>query len=154
MRPMTKKNKIAAVALSATLLAAGGGAAYAYWSTTGSGTGQATAGTDKAVTVHANFVDGITPGVTGSKTINYTADNPNTGSTQVTLDASTSVSTNVDACLGSWFTATVPASTTTVGGGATGAALTGTGTLTLADLPTVDQNSCKGAIITVHVTSH
>ena len=40
MRKMTKKNKIAAVALSATLLAAGGGAAYAYWSTTGSGSGR------------------------------------------------------------------------------------------------------------------
>ncbi|MDQ0118041.1 hypothetical protein J2T22_001218 [Pseudarthrobacter defluvii] len=153
MRKMTKKNKIAAVALSATLLAAGGGAAYAYWSTTGSGTGQAAAGTDKAVTIHANFTDGITPGDTGSKTINYTADNPNTGSTLVTLDPATTVTTNVDACLGTWFTATVPATTTTVTGNATGAALTGSGTLTLADLPGTDQNACKGATITVHVAT-
>lgn len=154
MRKMTKKNKIAAAAASIALVAVGGGAAYAYWSTTGGGTGQAKAGTDAAVVIHAAFDDGITPGATGSKTINYTADNPNSGSTLVTLDAATTVSTDVGTCLGTWFTATVPNTTTTVGGNALGAALNGTGTLTLSDLPGTDQNACKSATITVHVTSH
>ncbi|MDQ0689862.1 hypothetical protein [Arthrobacter sp. W4I7] len=153
MRQMTKKNKIAAAAASIALVAVGGGAAYAYWSTTGAGDGQATAGTDKAVVIHANFTDGITPGVKGAKTINYTADNPNTGSALVTLDAATTVTTNVDDCLGSWFTATVPSDTNTVGGNAIGVQLAGTGTLTLSDLPGTNQNPCKGAIVTVHVSS-
>ncbi|MDQ0673973.1 hypothetical protein QFZ36_001534 [Pseudarthrobacter siccitolerans] len=154
MRQMTKKNKIAAAAASVALVAVGGGAAYAYWSTTGGGYGTATAGSDNAVVIHAAFDDGITPGVNGAKTIKYTADNPNTSSTPVTLNTATTVSTSAADCKGSWFTATVPTATTTVAGNAVGAALTGTGTLTLNDDPAVDQNACKGATITVTVTSH
>jgi hypothetical protein len=37
MPTMTMKNKVAAAAASVALVAVGGGAAYAYWSTTGFG---------------------------------------------------------------------------------------------------------------------
>ncbi|MFF1881364.1 hypothetical protein ACFVVC_07875 [Pseudarthrobacter sp. NPDC058196] len=161
MRPMTKKNKIAAVALSAALVAVGGGAAYAYWSTTGSGGGSAAAAaTTSNVTITASFAPGITPsgngGAATAKTITYTAANPNTSSTPVTLInpvVTTSVAQGVaGVCDASWFKATVPAGPTTVAAGATADSL-GTGQLTFTDDPTVDQNACKGATITVSVDS-
>jgi hypothetical protein len=150
MRPTTKKNKIAVVAASAALLAAGGGAAYAYWSTTGSGSGSAAASSGtEAVTINVTVAPGVAPGT--PKTITYTADNPNSSSTPVTL-VDPVVTTSVAGCFPEWFTATVPDGPTTVLGGANATAL-GTGTLTLIDDPTVNQDACKGAIITVSVDS-
>lgn len=162
MRPMTKKNKIAAVALSATLLAAGGGAAYAYWSTTGGGSGSAVASnTTSNVTITASFGGGITPsgngGASTAKTITYTAANPNTSSTPVTLInpvVTTAVAAGVTGvCDAAWFKATVPVGPTTVPAGATAEPL-GTGTLTFTDDPTTNQDACKGATITVTVGSN
>lgn len=151
MRPMNKKNKVAAVAASAALLAAGGGAAYAYWSTTGSGSGSgaASAGT-QAVTINVSVEDGVAPGTPVG--IAYTADNPNSSSTPVTL-ADPVVTTSDAGCLPGWFTATAPTGTTTVAGGADGTTL-GTGTLTLHDDPAVNQDACKAATITVSVSSN
>lgn len=150
MRPMTKKNKIAAAAASVALVAVGGGAAYAYWSTTGSGNGSgaASAGTQD-VTINVAVEDGVAPGTPVG--ISYTADNPNSSSTPVTL-VNPVVTTSNAGCLPDWFTATVPAGTTTVAGGATAAAL-GVGTLTLHDDPETNQDACKGATITVSVDS-
>ncbi|QDG62592.1 hypothetical protein [Pseudarthrobacter sp. NIBRBAC000502771] len=147
MRKMTKKNKIAAVALSATLLAAGGGAAYAYWSTTGGGSGSAAAskGTDP-VSISVTFDQGLAPG--GSEDILYSATNPNSSSTTVTLDKA--VVTATGNCDTSWITASVPSGTITIAAGATEAL--GKGTLSFADTAT-NQDSCKGAIITVTANS-
>lgn len=149
MRHMTKKNKIAAVAASAALVAVGGGAAYAYWSTTGSGNGsaKAAAGTN-AVVIHVAFDDNITPGST--KPISYTADNPNSGSTPVTLTGA--VVTTSGSCDASWFAASVPAGTKTLAGNATNVDM-GTGTLTFSD-STSNQDACKGATITVTASSN
>jgi len=151
MRKMTKKNKIAAVAASAALVAVGGGAAYAYWSTTGSGNGSAAASTGtQAVTINVTVDPGVAPGT--PKTITYSATNPNTSSTPVTL-VNPQVTTSDTKCLPGWFTATVPAGPTTVLGKATATAL-GTGTLTLNDDPATNQDACKNATITVTVGSN
>jgi hypothetical protein len=143
MRQMTKKNKIAAVAASAALVAVSGGAAYAYWSTTGGGSGQAAASAGTSpVSITVTFEGGIAPG--GSKDILYSATNPNSSSTTVTLDKA--VVTASGSCDAAWFGATVPAGTTTVVAGATTSL--GTGTLSFADTAT-NQDACKGATITV-----
>jgi len=152
MRKMTKKNKIAAVAASAALVAVGGGAAYAYWSTTGSGNGSAAAQSGTSpVTINVTVDQGVAPGGP-AKTITYTATNPNTSSTPVTL-ADPVVTTSSAECLPAWFSATAPTDTTIVAGGANKATL-GTGTLTLNDDPTTSQDACKGATITVTVASN
>lgn len=150
MRPMTKKNKIAAVAASAALVAVGGGAAYAYWSTTGSGSGSANAspGT-QAVVLHTAFDDGIAP--SGTRTVTYTADNPNSSSTTVGGLVAT-VTTSTAACDPGWFSVTAPSGTTSVAKNSTGTML-GTGTLTFTDLA-INQDGCKGATIYVGVTSN
>ncbi|RAX18224.1 hypothetical protein DC347_01760 [Pseudarthrobacter sp. AG30] len=150
MRPMTKKNKIAAVAMSAALVAVGGGAAYAYWSTTGGGNGSAAASSGTSpVTINVTVAPGVAPGT--PQAITYTATNPNSSSTTVTL-ATPVVTTNKSGCLPDWFSATAPAGTTTVLAGATTAL--GGGTLTLNDDPATNQDACKGATITVTVGSN
>lgn len=150
MRPMTKKNKIAAVAASAALVAVSGGAAYAYWTTTGSGSGSAAASSGtNAVVIHVAFDKDIAPGQ--ERAISYTADNPNSGSTPVTLTGA--VVSASGSCDASWFTATVPAGTKTLAGNATNIDL-GSGTLTFNDDSGVNQDSCKGATITVTATSN
>ncbi|MEW1805909.1 hypothetical protein [Pseudarthrobacter sp. NPDC080039] len=151
MRKMTKKSKIAAVAASAALLAAGGGAAYAYWSTTGSGGGTAVASggtTSATIQISAGFAGGLTPGA--SEPITYSATNPNTSSTTVTLD--NAVVTANNGCDANWFAASVPTNTTTITAG--GTATLGAGTISFKDDPTQPQDACKGATITVTVTSH
>ncbi|WP_285319306.1 hypothetical protein [Pseudarthrobacter sp. lyk4-40-TYG-27] len=151
MRPMTKKNKIAAAAASIALVAVGGGAAYAYWSTTGGGNGSAVASSGTSpVTINVTVAPGVAPGT--PKNITYTAANPNASNTQVTL-ATPVVTTDVEGCLPAWFTATAPTGATNVPAGATATAL-GTGTLTLTDSATVNQDACKGATITVTVGSN
>lgn len=151
MRKMTKKNKIAAVAASAALVAVGGGAAYAYWSTTGSGAGSAAASSGtQPITINVTVDPGVAPGT--PETITYTATNPNSSSTPVTL-AKPVVTTSNAECLPAWFSATAPTGTTTVAGNASKAAL-GTGTLTLNDDPATNQDACKNATITVTVGSN
>lgn len=150
MRQMTKKNKIAAVAASAALVAVGGGAAYAYWSTTGSGGGSAVASsgtTTSTIQISAKFADGLTPGA--SEDITYSAFNPNSSSTTVTLDKAVVSATN--GCDATWITASVPANTTTLLAGET--KTLGLGKLVFADTGD-NQDACKGATISVAVTSH
>lgn len=150
MRQMTKKNKIAAVAASAALVAVGGGAAYAYWSTTGSGSGSAAASSGtQAVALHTSFTAGIAPGE--SRTVTYTADNPNTSSTTVGGLVAT-VTTSTSTCDPGWFTIDAPTVTTSVAKTSTGTVL-GTGTLAFTDTAT-NQDGCKGATIYVGVTSN
>lgn len=150
MRKMTKKNKIAAVAASAALVAVGGGAAYAYWSTTGGGNGSAAASSGTSpITINVTVEPGVAPGT--PKVITYTATNPNSSKTPVTLAAPVVTTSNAE-CLPKWFSATAPTGTTTVDGNAKAAEL-GTGTLTLNDSATDNQDACKGATITVTVAS-
>jgi hypothetical protein len=151
MRKMTKKNKVLAAAGALALVAGGGGAAYAYWTTTGSGSGSAANSTGGgSVTLHANFDTGLTPG--SSRTVGYTADNsdPNTSTKVGALTAS--VATNVPECLPAWFSVTAVTSNTTVAANSTGTSV-GSGVLTFTDSSTVDQSSCKGATVTINVSS-
>jgi len=150
MRKMTKKNKIAAVAMSAALVAVGGGAAYAYWSTNGSGTGSAaaSAGT-KDVVLHTSFAAGIAPGET--RAVTYSADNSNTSSTVVGSLAPTVATSDPTNCPATWFTVDASNTPTTVLANTNGTTVA-TGTLTFKD--TADnQDACKAATITVNVTS-
>ncbi|MEZ2389751.1 hypothetical protein AB6813_09420 [bacterium RCC_150] len=153
MRQLSKKGKVYAAAATIALVAAGGGAAYAYWSTTGTGSGAATnsAGTS-AVTLHAAFTNDLAPG--GTRQVTYTADNPNSSSTSVTIASATvSIdSAHSASCQSTWFHVTAPTGATLVSANSTAFAL-GTGSLTMDDLST-SQDGCKGAIVTVNLTSN
>jgi hypothetical protein len=63
MSKLTKKQKIAAVGTAAVVGVVGAGAAYAYWTTSGSGQGAATTGAETPVTIEqSGSVLGLTPG--------------------------------------------------------------------------------------------
>jgi hypothetical protein len=150
MSKVSLKRKAAIAALTAGLVGVGGTAAIAYWTTTGSGTGNAAASAGGGtVTLHANFAAGLAPGQ--STGVTYLADNANDSSTKVGALAAT-VATSDPQCSPSWFTVTANTSNTTVGGKSAGTQV-GSGTLTFLD-PDVNQDACKTATITVNVTSN
>ncbi|MCW2674770.1 MAG: hypothetical protein JWP14_3359 [Frankiales bacterium] len=152
---MRKLSKVT-VALGATAVVLGSaGAAYAYWTTTGSGSGSSTtsagAGT---VTLHASFpAAALAPGA--PQNVAYTADNANSYSTKVGALTVTSVTvdaTHVTAgCQAADFSATAVTSNTTVAPTSSGTSV-GSGVITLTDTA-ADQSACKGATITINVTS-
>ncbi|MET3203662.1 hypothetical protein [Arthrobacter sp. UYEF13] len=151
MRKMTKKNRVLAAAGALALVAGSGGAAYAYWTTTGSGAGTATNSTGGGtVTLHATFAGGLAPG--NSVPVAYTADNGTTSSTKVGALTATVSTSDPANCLASWFGVTAVTSSTTVAAGASGISV-GAGTLTFNDSATVDQEACKGAVVTITVGS-
>jgi hypothetical protein len=82
MRKFTRKQKIAAAA-TAAVIAVGGGVAYAYWSTTGSGTGSASTGDSTPVTVaQVGTIAGLTPGGP-AQAVDFKINNPATGSQHI-----------------------------------------------------------------------
>jgi hypothetical protein len=150
---MRKSRKLAVLAgvVGAMLIA---GVAFAYWTTTGSGTGNATnASSNGTVTLHASFADGIYPG--GSESVSFTADNA--GATNLYVGtihlASVSVDAGHSSCNVADFTMSDVTSNSEVFAGASGQSISGTGTLNYANTD-VSQDACKGAIITLHVTSN
>ena len=144
-----KRALVAAVVAGLALIAAIAG--YAYWTTTGSGTGTGTAGTTSAIALHATFPAGIYPG--GSETVTFTADNPNPGSVRVgTIHlASVTFDAGHSGCSASDFSmADVPVNTEIASG--SGQSITPTGSLVFADTAS-NQDACKGATITLNLTS-
>jgi hypothetical protein len=83
MRKFSKKQFLAAGA-AAAILAAGGGVAYAYWSTTGSGTGNATTsgGVAQGIAITGDVADAMFPG-DSAQTVTFTATNTSTQSVYV-----------------------------------------------------------------------
>jgi hypothetical protein len=140
---------VVGVVLTVALVAALAG--YAYWTTTGSGSGSAAAGTTTGITLHASFTAGIFPG--GTKAVSFTADSTNPGNVQVgTVHlASVSVDSGHSTCVVADFTMPDVAENVEIPSGS-GTALPNTGTLTYADTA-VSQDACKGATLTLNVTS-
>jgi hypothetical protein len=152
---MRKSTKILGALGASAIVLSTAGVAYAYWTTTGSGSGNATASAGAGlVTLHASFpAAALAPGA--PQNVAYTADNANTYSTKVGALSVTSVTvdaTHVTAgCLAADFGATAVTSNTTVAATSTGTSV-GSGVITLTDTA-LDQSACKGATITINVTS-
>ena len=154
---MRKFSKATVAIGTAGILVASAGAAYAYWTTTGSGSGSAAASSGAGtVTLHASFpTAALAPGAANAQAVAYTADNANTYSTKVGALTVTSVTVDsthaTNGCLAADFSATAVTSNTTVAASSTGTSV-GSGTITMADTA-ADQSACKGATITINVTS-
>lgn len=150
MARLSRKKKIAIVA--AVIVLAGSGAAFAYWTTTGSGTGTADNATSNGtLTLHATFDNGMTPG--SSRTVTYTADNAGSSSLFVaTITPTVSIDAGHSGCAPTNFTISPTASNTRVAAGATAVAA-GTGTLQFLDTDQ-NQDACKGATVTLTLASN
>jgi len=156
MKKHLTKRRVVVSAIVLTLAIASS-VAYAYWTSTGAGSGTANALTPAgSLTLHATVPVGIYPG--GSKTVTFTADNAmgtdgyvanivfgsvtSTGLCQTMLTANPGQ-----------FTMANVTSNTVVPNGASGLALTGSGTLSWTDLAAIDQGACKSKSLTLNVTS-
>ena len=152
------KKKTAVLVAAGVLTVGTAGGAYAYWTTTGGGSGSAAnASSNGQITLSATFDAGIYPG--GSKTVTFYAANPGASDLRVgdvSLD-SVSVDGGHANCVTNDFSmmkvgqdVTVPAGTPV----ASPVALPNTGTLEFANDPIHSQDDCKGATITLHLTSN
>lgn len=96
-RKHTKKRRM--LALSMVGILALGGAAYAYFTTTGSGSGDAQVGTSQALTITAAITPaagGLVPGGTGSDVV-FSVNNPSSGNVMVNTVTFTGVTAYTDA---------------------------------------------------------
>jgi hypothetical protein len=153
LRRFTKKRMLAALSVVAVLV--GAGAAVAYFTSSGSGTGQASVGSSTAFTVNVAAATGgpLYPG-SGTENLTYTVHNGSSGhqnlsstSAAVAADnngAITDNGTSVTGCKASWFTATnhAPSLPQNLAGGAD--ATGGNVDVTMQDSGT-SQNACQGA---------
>src|SRR5690242_7093672 len=81
---LSKKKKVLVALVVAGGVVAGSGAAYAYWSTTGSGTGTVSASTTTAITaVQTSTINSMAPGV-AAQTLSGNFNNGNSGPVYVT----------------------------------------------------------------------
>jgi hypothetical protein len=136
------------------IISVSGLAAYAYWTATGSGTGTATASTGATVTLTATVASGLAPGIGPTVTIKAT---PSTTQairigtvrlTNVTVDAGHSTG-----CDKNWFTMADVAADEAIPAGGGQYTLIATGTLQMSDLPATNQDACKGATLTLDLTT-
>ena len=151
-----RSRRVAVVASIVAITLVGGGAAFAYWSTTGSGAGTAGVGTSALVTVTQTSVNsGLVPGGPASA-IDFTITNPGAGPETVIAVAMTVSSVTkasgvpAGTCDATDFMITNPTFVSTViASGATTAFLSAsTGAqIAMVNKVLVNQDACKGATV-------
>jgi hypothetical protein len=144
-----RKRVLVLASVGAVLLLAG--VAFAYFSSTGSGSATATVGNSSAVTLHATVASSLHPGASSS--VSFTVDNPSAGSQRVATIHLQSVAadTGHSTCVTSDFTMPDVTVNQTFPNG-NGQAVTATGTLSMANTG-VSQDACQGATLTLNLTS-
>lgn len=167
MRTLSKKQKIGATIAAAGVLAvAGGGIAFAYWTTTGSGDSSATAGTTSGtLTINgpATAPTGLYPGMAAAA-LSGTFTNTNLSKVYVqqvtiTIENSnlTAWSAQADnskpACTASDFTIVQPTATNAEVN--TGSTSTWAGaSIAMIDNGSANQDNCKNVTVPLHYSSN
>ncbi len=153
---LTKKRAIVAAVTVGMLAVAAG--AFAYFSTTGSGTATATVGSSTAVTLHGTVSGNLYPG--SSSTVTFTVDNTSSATqrvgtitlTKVQPDAGHSTCSTTITGEKPDFTMAPVAVNKTYGTG-NGQAVTPTGSLTMNETG-ANQDACQGATLTLTLASN
>jgi hypothetical protein len=140
------------------LLAVSSTAAYAYWTTTGTGTATATAGTTAAVTITGTVTGTIYPG--GSFPVEFTVDNPNATTAAIGTVSATAFDSDIAGCdtliaepTFVDFSMANVAQNFTISANANDEALPNDGSLVFGNSPLENQNACKGAVITITLSA-
>ena len=139
MRTTTRRTAVVGVGIVGIM---GAGVAFAAWTTEGTGSGSATAGTDQALTVTVSPATGLFP--TGTTNVPFTVTNPN--SYAVTLTQATLQNVTVDkaGCVPSVVTGSAVTLTDRVAAGATSTSKTFP-----VSMSNAATNECKGAVFTL-----
>lgn len=148
------KKRATAVAMTALLVLIGG-VAFAYWTSSGSGTGAGTTGSSTAFTVSSTAPTGpaLTPGG-ASQSVAFTVANPGTGTLDLTSVTVVVADANGDpwvsdptGCTAADYTLGTPA--ITYGQIAGGGSIAGTVTLTMNNLSS-NQDACEGLAVPLY----
>ncbi|QCB96576.1 hypothetical protein E5206_06245 [Arthrobacter sp. PAMC25564] len=142
---------------TAVLLAVGGGAAFAYWSAMGNGTGATSAGTSTSFTVTTTAATGgpLTPGGP-AQTVAFTVTNPGTGSQNLAAVSVTVAKSDgttwdtVSGCTAADFTVGTP--TFTPGEIAASGIKTGTVTVSMINRAQ-NQDACKNVTVPLYIAA-
>jgi len=159
MKLFKSKKLIVGTAIAALVVGAGG-AAFSYFTTTGSGSGTGTVGTSSNLVIHqAGIVysnaatdNALLPGT--SADVTFTVDNTSSGHQQLGTISVSSITTDAahagcdTATNPTWFTTGTDVVNTDYAPG-NGQAVSGNLTVTLNNLPAI-QDVCKGAPLTFH----
>jgi hypothetical protein len=143
---VSRKVKVALGGAVASIAIAG--AAFAYFTTTGTGTVSGAVGTSAALTITGTSATTLYPGTTSA--VSFSVNNPSTGHQYVTTIHLDSVTTGVSGCNPTWFT--MPDVTANQDIPAGGAAIIAPGTLTMANAA-ANQDACKSASLTLNLSS-
>jgi hypothetical protein len=148
----------ALIALGCTCAVAVAGVALAYFTSSGSGTANATVGSSSTVTLHGTVPSTLYPGTSSS--VSFTVDNPSSGSQRVgtitlgsiTVDAGHSTcSTTITGGNPDFSMPAVAVNKVFPTGN--GQSVTPAGTLTMNETG-VSQDACQGATVTLHLTNN
>jgi hypothetical protein len=142
------KHKKFVVVLAAAIAAVLAVAAYAYFSSTGSGTGSATVGSSSPIQLSSTQVGPLYPGGADAS-VSVSVNNPGSGNEYVGTISGT-VADN-GSCLGSWFQVEPITFNTTVTHGA--GATAGPTKVRMIDSGT-NQDACQGKTMTVNWASN
>jgi hypothetical protein len=154
---VNRKKRVFAIVTAAVLVLGGGSAAFAYWTTTGSGTGSATTGTTVNWTITSTTAGAaLTPGGP-IDTATFIVTNPGTGVQN--LAAVTAAVANADGtpwvavsgCSAADYTVGTP--TFSTGNVNPGATVTGTVTIQMINRAAVNQDGCKLATVPLYFTA-
>jgi hypothetical protein len=146
------------IGTTAALVAIGGGAAFAYWTATGSHDTTTKAGTSTNFTISSSVAgDPLSPNGP-IQTATFTVTNPGTGVQKLTNVVVTVAGTNgsawteVSGCSALDFAVGTPSFTATeIPANGT---VTGTVSLQMVDRPGVNQDGCKGATVPLHFAAN
>jgi hypothetical protein len=120
----------------------GAGVAFAAWTTEGTGSGSATAGTDQALTVTVSPATGLYP--TGTTNVAYTVTNPNSYAVTLSQTSLQGVTVDKSGCVASVVTGSPVVVSDRIAAGATS---------TSKSFPVTMSNAatdeCKGAVFTL-----
>lgn len=157
------KTKRARVGLALIVLLAFSGAAVAYFSTTGSGSGSVTVGTNSALAITPTITapsGGLVPGGTPA-TVSFSVNNPSSGNQYlntislgtVTAYTNSSQTTVASGCNTSAFSMTPVSVGTDLSSGTTNLPVADNGSLHFADSGS-NQDGCKGVYLVANFTSN
>ncbi|MBP1135140.1 hypothetical protein JOE31_001372 [Arthrobacter sp. PvP023] len=139
---------------TAAMLAIGGGAAFAYWSATGTGDTTTGAGSTENFTITSSIEgEPLSPGGPTQK-VTFVVTNPGSGVQKLSAVAVTVAGdkgtpwTSVEGCSAADFTVGKPTFTQTEI--EPGKSVTGTVTLQMKNLADTNQDGCKGATVPLH----
>ncbi len=149
-----RKLSFKAVLIALVGVVVAGGAAFAYWTISGSGTGSASTSAPVPVVVNqTSTVSGLAPG-SGTQTLSGTFDNPNSGPVYVTSVSATVTGTDKTGCTASDYTIDGSAPVGTQVPAGTGVASWSGLTIAFNNKATTNQDACKGATVTITYTSN